>query len=142
MGAVDMKTKEGFADHDMKTVLWNDRLENIGWGLFLIVVGITFLWPDVEAPLGIWLIGAGLILLGLNAVRYLSSVKTSGFTIGLGSVALVAGIVSPLSVKIAGALLILIGASIILRPLFEKEGAPAGGAPAPSRNHAKEGKAM
>jgi hypothetical protein len=115
-----METKESVTGHGAKNPIWNERLENIAWGLFLIIIGITFLGPDAEAPLGVWLIGAGLIMLGLNAVRYLSSIKTSSFTIGLGSVALVAGIASALSVKIFGVLVILIGASIILRPLLGK----------------------
>src|SRR5215472_13765345 len=99
-----METRQNIGGHSIRNTLWNERLENIGWGLFLIVVGITFLGPEVQASLGIWLIGGGLILLGLNAVRYLSGIKTSGFTIGLGSVALLAGVVSALSVKIVGVL--------------------------------------
>jgi hypothetical protein len=100
----------------------NDRLENIGWGLFLIIIGATWLSPGAEVPLGIWLIGAGLIMLGLNAVRYLSGIKTSSFTIGLGAIALAAGIASAFSVKLFGVLLILIGASIILRPFLDRKG--------------------
>lgn len=123
-----MESKEAIPDRTAKNVLWNERLENIGWGLFLIIVGVTFLGPEVQAPVGIWLIGGGLIMLCLNAIRYLSDIKTSSFTIGLGSVALVAGIASALSVKIVGVLLILIGTSIILRPLFEQEVAGTGAA--------------
>jgi len=137
-----METKERAADRGIKNVLRNERLENIGWGLFLIVVGITFLGPEVQASLGIWLIGGGLILLGLNAVRYLSGIKTSGFTIGLGSVALLAGVASALSVKIVGVLLILIGASIVLRPLFEKETTGTTGHPTAASHQARHGKAI
>ena len=139
-GAVDMEFKESIADHGGRNALWNERLENIGWGLFLIIVGITFLGPEVQAPVGIWLIGGGLIMLGLNAVRYFCGIRPSSFTIGLGSVALVAGIASAISVKIVGVFLILIGASIILRPLFEQEVARTGHSTASASHQAKQGK--
>jgi hypothetical protein len=132
-----METKESIAGSSARNTLWNERLENIAWGLFLIIVGITFLGPEVDAPLGVWLMGAGMIMLGLNVARYFSGIKTSSFTIGLGSVALVAGVASALSVKIVGVLLMVIGASIVLRPFFEKEVVPGGGATATAGHHGK-----
>ena len=119
-----MDSKESMPDPSARNALWNERLENIGWGLFLIIVGVTFLGPEVQAPLGIWLIGGGLIMLAINAVRYFSGIKTSSFTIGLGAIALAAGIASAFSVKLFGVLLILIGASIILRPFFDRKSHP------------------
>jgi hypothetical protein len=116
-----MDTKQSNGDHAAISAAWNERLENISWGLFLIVVGIAWLGPEAEVPLGICMTGAGLIMLGLNAVRYFSGIKTSSFTIGLGGIAILAGIASALSVKVFGVLLILIGASIVLRPFFEKK---------------------
>jgi len=53
-----------------------------------------------------------------------------------------AGIASAVSVKIVGVLLILIGASIILRPLFEQQVDPASGAPAAASHQTKQGKAV
>src|SRR5260370_36970135 len=111
-----MQTSQGIGHRRAKNALWNERLENIGWGLFLVIIGATWLAPGAQVPLGVWLIGAGLIMLGLNAVRYFGGIKTSSFTIGLGAIALAAGIASALSVKVFGVLLILMGASIILRP--------------------------
>lgn len=116
-----METKQTIADQGVRMSTWDDRLESIAWGLFLIIIGVTLLEPGEDAPLGIWLIAAGLIMLGLNAVRYLSGLKTSSFTIGLGAVALAAGLASAFSVKLIGILLALIGATIILRPFFEKK---------------------
>ena len=49
----------------------NARLEAIGWALFLIWIGGLWLMPDERLPEETWLIGAGLIMLGLNGVRYL-----------------------------------------------------------------------
>jgi hypothetical protein len=116
-----MESKQMIDDHTANSATWNDRLENIAWGLFLIVVGIAWLGPGAEVPLGICLTGGGLIMLALNAVRYFTGIKTSSFTIGLGAIAILAGIASALSVKIFGVLLIVIGSAIILRPFFQKE---------------------
>jgi hypothetical protein len=134
---VDMDTRESIGGHSLRNTLWNERLESIGWGLFLIIVGVTFLGPDIEAPVGVWLVGAGLIMLGLNAVRYFNGIKTSNFTIGLGSVAIVAGIASAFSVKVFRVLLILFGAGIIFRPFFGKEVVARSGAPAAASHHGK-----
>jgi hypothetical protein len=116
-----METKQMIDDHTASGAVWSDRLENIAWGLFLIIVGIAWLGQGAEVPLGICLTGGGLIMLALNAVRYFTGIKTSSFTIGLGAIAILAGIASALSVKIFGVLLILIGSAIILRPFFGKK---------------------
>jgi hypothetical protein len=116
-----METKQTIGDQAARTPASNDRLESIGWGLFLIITGVTLLEREVDAPLRIWLIGGGLIMLGLNAVRYLSGIKTSSFSIGLGAVALAAGLASAFSVKLIGVLIMPSGASIILRPFFAKK---------------------
>ncbi len=95
----------------------NKRLETVGWGLFLIMLGGFALVRTV--PEGTWLIGAGLIMLGLNVVRLLLGIRASWFTLILGTVALLSGIGSVYGVDIpVGALLIiLIGLAIIVRAL-------------------------
>lgn len=100
----------------------NKRLERIGWALFLIMIAGIALVPDERIPKGTWPIGVGLIMLGLNAARYLNGIKMSGFTIVLGILALGSGLGDFLGVDLPlfPILLILIGANIILRPLFEK----------------------
>ena len=70
------------------------RLETVSWGLFLIMLGGFALVKDV--PEGTWLIGAGLIMLGLNAVRLLVGIRASWFTIILGTIALLSGLGSVL----------------------------------------------
>ena len=47
------------------------RLERIGWALFLIMIGGLALLPDGWVPEGTWLVGTGLIMIGLNVVRHL-----------------------------------------------------------------------
>jgi hypothetical protein len=98
----------------------NKRLEEIGWGLFLFMIGVILLVPDERVPQGAWLIGAGLIMLGLNGVRYLNGIKVSGFTMILGVLALAAGFGGVLGVKLPlfAIFLLLLGASVILKSLF------------------------
>ncbi len=100
----------------------NKRLENISWGSFLIFLGGLWLIPDRWIPQGAWLIGAGLIMLGLNLARQINGIRMSGFTLFLGVVALFSGIADffNIDLPLLPILLILIGANILIRPLIEK----------------------
>ncbi len=100
----------------------NRRLDEIGWGLFFLITGVFLLAP-ARFPEGSWLTGVGLIMLGINAVRRLNGIRTSGFTIVLGVVALAAGIGDLLGVKIPwfAVLFILIGASLLVQQLLRRE---------------------
>ncbi len=95
----------------------NRRLETMSWGLFLIMIGGFALLKDV--PEGTWLIGAGVIMLGLNAVRLLVGIRASGFTLILGTIALLSGIgsVYGIDIPVGPLLIILIGLAIIVRAL-------------------------
>ena len=99
------------------------RLDDVAWALFLILIGAIWLLPAGTIPEGSWLVGAGLILLGINAVRSLRGIKMSGFAMVLGVLALVAGLghLAGVKVPVFAILFILIGASIILRPLVAKQ---------------------
>ncbi len=110
------------SNQDTQKSALNRRLEAIGWGLFLIMIGAIWLVPDGQVPQGTWLIGAGLIMLGINWVRHHNGIKMSGLTIILGILALFAGLSGLFGVKpIVAILFILIGASIILKPLIKKK---------------------
>ncbi|HET7088124.1 MAG TPA: hypothetical protein VFL17_05695 [Anaerolineae bacterium] len=100
----------------------NKRLENIGWGLFLIMLGGFALVPDESVPKGLWSIGVGVIMLGLNVTRYFYKIKMSGFTTILGILALLGGIAELLGFTSleGGLLLIILGAYLLLKPWFEK----------------------
>jgi hypothetical protein len=107
-----MTTPDEIRKHDL-----NKRLETVGWGLFLIMIGGFALLKEV--PEGTWLIGAGLIMLGLNAVRLMVGIRASWFTLIVGTIALLSGLGSVLGIDIpVGPLLIvLIGLAIIVRAL-------------------------
>ena len=100
----------------------NKRLEAAAWGLFLIMLGGSFLVDPTVVPRGVWTIGVGLIMLGLNLARYLSGIKMSGFTIVLGILAVVGGILGLVGLEqIEGPiLLIVLGAYLLLKPWFER----------------------
>ena len=67
----------------------NRKHEMIAWGLLSILWGITILFDFV--PFGAGLVGTGLILLGVNAIRSLNSLPTKSDNIVLGILALVWG---------------------------------------------------
>jgi hypothetical protein len=108
---------------DPEKAALNKRLETMFWGLFLIMLGGQFLLKDLNLPDGLWDVGIGLILLGLNAARYFNGLRMSGFTTFLGILALVGGLAQMLfNFDLGGALLLIIlGAYLILKPWFDKQ---------------------
>jgi hypothetical protein len=93
----------------------NKRLEGIGWALFLIMLGGIGLAPNQLVPEGAWLIGVGLIMLGVNLARYLNQIRMSSGTLFLGVLALIAGVTSVAGVDlpIFPIALILLGLSAL-----------------------------
>ncbi len=100
----------------------NKRLETAFWGLFLIMLGGQWLLRDSRLPNGLWDVGVGLILLGLNAARYFNGLRMSGFTTFLGILSLVGGFAQMVfKFDLNGALLLIIlGAYLILKPWFDE----------------------
>lgn len=96
------------------------RLDQIGWGIFLLMIGTIWLVPSV--PPGTWLIGTGILLLVLNAIRSRLGVPWSGFWVGVGVVALAAGLGDFVGVKLPlfPICLVIIGAALILKPLVSQ----------------------
>ncbi len=99
----------------------DDQLERVSWALFLIMIGGLALVPGV--PGGTWLIGTGLIMLGLNAARQMNGIRMSTFTIVLGILALLLGIAQVLGTDLPlfPVLLILIGASLLWRAFVGRQ---------------------
>jgi hypothetical protein len=100
----------------------NKKLETAGWGFFLIMAGGFALVPEALIPKGLWSVGFGLILLGLNAARYYNGIRMSGFTTFLGLLSVVGGIIQLLGWNsMDGAFfLIILGAYLILKPWFDQ----------------------
>ena len=107
---------------DPQKAALNKNLERAAWGCFLIMLGGFMLVP--QAPEGLWSIGVGVIMLGLNAARYFNQIRMSGFTTVLGILSVVGGVVQLFGVKnVEGAfLLIILGAYLVLKPWFDKRG--------------------
>jgi len=67
-------------------------LDEIAWACILALTGALWLVPETWAPEGTWLAGFGLVLIGLEAVRFLLRREARGFGLVIGSVASAAGI--------------------------------------------------
>lgn len=96
------------------------RLDQIGWGIFLVMIGTIWLVPGV--PQGTWLIGTGVLLLVLNAIRMRLGIPWGGVSVALGVLALVAGIGDYTGIKVPlfPICLVVIGVALILRPLVSQ----------------------
>ncbi len=101
----------------------NKRLESMAWGLFLIMLGGFAFVPSDTIPGGVWSIGVGVIMLGLNLARYMNKIKMSGFTTFLGVVSVVGGLLELFTKKnLEGAiLLIILGAYVIAKSWIERQ---------------------
>jgi hypothetical protein len=99
------------------------RLEEIALALVLIMTGALWLAPKAIFPEGTWLAGVGLILLGLNAARGIRGLKTSGFGIIVGLVALAAGVgrIIGRDLPIVPALLIILGVVLVVKAATASE---------------------
>jgi len=107
---------------DEEKAALNKRLETMGWGCFLIMLGGFMFVPHTVIAKGVWSIGVGVIMLGLNVARYFYKIKMSGFTTFLGVISLVSGVLQLLGLHtLEGAiLLIVLGAYLIVKPWFDK----------------------
>ena len=109
---------------DPQKAALNKNLERIAWGCFLIMLGGFMFLPKDQVPEGLWSIGVGVIMLGLNAARYFNQIRMSGFTTVLGILSVVGGVVQLFGVKnVEGAfLLVILGAYLVLKPWFDRRG--------------------
>jgi len=115
--------KTNKANIDPQKAALNKNLETAAWGCFLIMLGGFFFVPDSLVKGGVWSIGVGLIMLGLNAARYFNGIRMSGFTTFLGIISIIGGGLELVGMKgIDGAVfLIVLGSYLVLKPYFEKQ---------------------
>jgi hypothetical protein len=99
------------------------RLDEIAMSLVLIMTGALWLAPAGSVPEGSWLIGLGVILLGLNAVRRLRGIRVSGFGVVVGLIALAAGIghIFGRELPLIPILLIVLGVGLIVKAAAGRE---------------------
>jgi hypothetical protein len=118
---MNQPTKVQIPENSEKAVM-NKRLEAIAWGCFLIMLGGFMFVPKQQVPEGLWSIGVGVIMLGLNVARYVKQIRMSGFTTVLGILSIIGGVVQLFGVKgMEGAfLLIILGAYLLLKPWVDK----------------------
>lgn len=93
------------------------QLDALGWGLFLIMIGGLWLAPEAWGiPDGAWLVGTGLIILGISAVRRFNDLRVSGFWLFLGALALGAGLADIFAwdLPVFPILLVIAGAAVLL----------------------------
>ncbi len=96
----------------------NPDLGAIAWGALFILWGITEMFPSL--PNGTGALGIGVILLGVNLVRYMKGIPTSGFSTTVGILALLLGgleLASPylhLSFELPIFAILLMGLGVIL----------------------------
>ncbi|HEX7333658.1 MAG TPA: hypothetical protein VF290_19310 [Pyrinomonadaceae bacterium] len=103
------------------------RIEESGWGFFLLTIGILLVLPSEFAPRGAWLVATGIIMLTLNCIRYLNNVAVSRFTVILGLLAVAAGLTEFFRVALPlPGLLALIGLSIIVKSMLPKNAVKRG----------------
>ena len=107
---------------DQKKADLNKRLETIGWGCFLLMLGGFLFVPHLIVAGGVWSIGVGVIMLGLNIARYFTGIRLSGFTTFLGILSVLVGIAQLAGVQALGgaALFIILGAYLVLKPWFDR----------------------
>lgn len=119
--AVD--SDEAVSHQETQKAALDERLDRIGWALFLIMMGGLLLVPEGRVPQGTWLVGTGVIILGLIGVRCAKGIKISGFWAVIGVLALAAGVSDFLGVNLPlfPIFLILIGLAIVLDTFFGKK---------------------
>jgi hypothetical protein len=122
VGQVEQKVDKPEEPIDAERAALNKRLENYAWGLFLIMLGGFMFVPEEIIKGGWWSNGVGLIMLGLNAARYFSNLRMSGFTTFLGFLSVIGGILDLVGLEgiNAAIFLIVLGSYLLLKPWFDK----------------------
>lgn len=100
----------------------DQRIESIGWAVFLIWSGALLIAPEGLFPEGSWLIGTGTIIIVSMGIRYLYGIRVDGFWTILGFLALGFGISEffRLNLPVFPVLLIIVGVVILYNVFFGK----------------------
>ena len=101
---------------DPRKVDLDKHLAAYFWASMFILAGVIWLFPDERIPDGTWLVGIGLILLALNAVRLMRGIPIRMLPTILGALALAAGLAAYAGAELplVALTMLAIGASIII----------------------------
>jgi hypothetical protein len=95
------------------------KLSGVGWALFFIWIGLSFL---LNFGAAISLLGIGVIILGIQSIRKFMNLDYEKFWLVIGSLFLLGGLGRVLEVKIPIIPIVLILAGIImLYSMFKKK---------------------
>jgi hypothetical protein len=110
----------------------NRRLDTIGWGTLLVIVGLSALagtapgwsWFSEHG----WMIAVGGLLIGINAYRLSIGLAISWFTTILGAFAVAGGVadLTGVDLPIGPGLLIVFGVAIVYSVIRRREPATGG----------------
>ncbi len=89
------------------------RLDVLGWGVFFLMTGVLLLIPGL--PEGTWLVGLGVLLLGLAGARVALGLAFEWFGVILGAGALLAGFgtIAGLDIPVFALFLVACGLALI-----------------------------
>jgi hypothetical protein len=100
---------------------FNKHSSAFAWGAFFIWMGVLMVIPGNQSP--VFVLGAGLIILGLNLARFLRGLSPSPFSITLGCLAVGLGLVAmfrtvlhipPFELPFIPAALIILGLYVLI----------------------------
>lgn len=96
------------------------RLDELGWALFLLALGVILFVPGTLLPPETWLVVAGAVLLGVEVARRFAGYTLRPLAVVVGLLALAAGLQGILSLdfRLFPILLLSAGAYILLKPMF------------------------
>ena len=95
------------------------KLTGVGWGLFFIWIGIVFL---ADAPLGIGLLGVGIITLGMQVARKVFNLAFEAGWLVVGGLFVLGGLIQlfNIQVRLVPVLLIVAGVVVLITTLTRK----------------------
>ncbi|MFC1887644.1 hypothetical protein ACFLYK_02435 [Candidatus Cloacimonadota bacterium] len=103
--------------------LLSERFNRIGWGIFLVMLGVIWILPENVLPDGVLPIGVGIILLGMYLLKKSYGLKGSDSNVLLGIIAIAIGLGDLLKTgfPLIPVILIFWGMSMIYRIIFPRK---------------------
>ena len=104
-------TKQNEDQNTIEKAALAKKLDVIGWGLFFIWIGISFL---ANFGFAIGLLGVGIITLGGQVARKHFNLKAEGFWIVVGLLFVIGGIWELLQIKLSLVPILIIVAGVVM----------------------------